>query len=36
MAFNNEGAFRLSDNKTIRNPYSGDKMLTCGEVRETL
>jgi Cu(I)/Ag(I) efflux system membrane fusion protein len=36
MAFNNEGAFWLSDSKTIRNPYFGDKMLTCGEVRETL
>jgi Cu(I)/Ag(I) efflux system membrane fusion protein len=36
MAFNNAGGFWLSDSKTIRNPYFGDKMLTCGEVRETL
>ncbi|MBT1690384.1 DUF3347 domain-containing protein [Dawidia soli] len=36
MAFNNEGGFWLSDSKTIRNPYFGDKMLTCGEVREAL
>ncbi|MDQ2658603.1 MAG: DUF3347 domain-containing protein [Bacteroidota bacterium] len=36
MAFNNEGAYWLSDNKTIRNPYFGDKMLTCGQVKETL
>jgi Cu(I)/Ag(I) efflux system membrane fusion protein len=36
MAFNNEGAFWLTDSKIIRNPYFGDKMLTCGEVRETL
>jgi hypothetical protein len=36
MAFNNEGGFWLSDSKAIRNPYFGDKMLTCGEVRERL
>jgi hypothetical protein len=36
MAFNNTGGFWLSDSKTIRNPYFGDKMLTCGQVRETL
>lgn len=36
MAFNNEGAYWLSDQRQIRNPYFGDKMLTCGEVKETL
>jgi hypothetical protein len=36
MAFNNEGAYWLSDQKQIRNPYFGDKMLTCGEVKEKL
>ncbi len=36
MAFNNQGAFWLSDTKEIRNPYFGDKMLTCGSVTETL
>jgi Cu(I)/Ag(I) efflux system membrane fusion protein len=36
MAFNNEGAYWLSDKEEIRNPYFGDKMLTCGEVREKL
>ena len=36
MAFNEEGAFWLSDQETIRNPYFGDKMLTCGEVKEKL
>jgi Cu(I)/Ag(I) efflux system membrane fusion protein len=36
MAFNNEGGYWLSDNKKIRNPYFGEKMLTCGEVKETL
>ena len=36
MAFNNEGAYWLSDQQQIRNPYFGDKMLTCGSVKETL
>ena len=36
MAFNNEGAYWLSDEQQIRNPYFGDKMLTCGEVKEKL
>lgn len=36
MAFNNEGAYWLSDQEQIRNPYFGDKMLTCGEVHEKL
>lgn len=36
MAFNDTGAYWLSDNSSIRNPYFGDKMLTCGKVEETL
>lgn len=36
MAFNNEGGYWLSDQQQIRNPYFGDKMLTCGEVKESL
>ncbi len=36
MAFNNEGAYWLSDNDAIRNPYFGDKMLKCGSVEEML
>ncbi|RAW00012.1 DUF3347 domain-containing protein [Pseudochryseolinea flava] len=36
MAFNNEGAYWLSDQSKIRNPYFGDQMLTCGVVKETL
>jgi hypothetical protein len=36
MAFNNEGGYWLSDKEEIRNPYFGDKMLTCGEVKEKL
>lgn len=36
MAFDNEGAYWLSDNQEVRNPYFGDKMLTCGQVKEAL
>lgn len=36
MAFNNQGAFWLSDAEEIRNPYFGDRMLTCGNVKEKL
>ena len=36
MAFNDKGACWLSDKEAIRNPYFGDKMLTCGSVEETL
>ncbi|HEY5824323.1 MAG TPA: DUF3347 domain-containing protein [Cyclobacteriaceae bacterium] len=36
MAFNDQGAFWLSESDKIRNPYFGDKMMTCGSVKETL
>jgi len=36
MAFNDEGAYWLSNEKQIRNPYFGDKMMTCGQVKEKL
>jgi len=36
MAFNNEGGFWLSSEEKIRNPYFGDKMMTCGTVKEKL
>lgn len=36
MAFNNKGAYWLSNADSIRNPYFGKKMLTCGEVKETM
>jgi len=36
MANNNEGAFWLSNEKEIKNPYFGDKMLKCGSVKETI
>ncbi|MBS3776203.1 MAG: DUF3347 domain-containing protein, partial [Bacteroidales bacterium] len=34
MADDNQGAFWLSSEDQVRNPYFGDQMLTCGEVRE--
>lgn len=34
MAFDNKGAFWLSNSKDIRNPYFGDAMLKCGEVKK--
>ncbi|MEQ8518631.1 MAG: DUF3347 domain-containing protein [Cytophagales bacterium] len=36
MAFNNEGAYWLSAEKEVYNPYYGDKMLHCGSVKEEL
>ncbi len=36
MAFDNKGAFWLSDEQNIMNPYFGDKMLHCGRVEETI
>lgn len=36
MAFNDQGAYWISDREEIRNPYFGDKMLTCGVVKEEL
>jgi len=36
MAFNDKGAYWLSNADSIMNPYFGKKMLTCGEVKETL
>jgi Cu(I)/Ag(I) efflux system membrane fusion protein len=35
MAFDNKGAFWLSESEQIRNPYFGQTMLTCGEVKAT-
>ncbi|NLD35300.1 MAG: efflux RND transporter periplasmic adaptor subunit [Desulfatiglans sp.] len=34
MALNNRGAYWLSEFEEIRNPYFGDAMLTCGEVKK--
>ena len=36
MAFDNEGAYWLSATTEVRNPYFGDKMLSCGEVKEKI
>lgn len=36
MAFNDKGGSWISGSKEIRNPYFGEKMLTCGEVQETI
>jgi membrane fusion protein, copper/silver efflux system len=35
MAFDDKGADWLSDKDEILNPYFGDMMLRCGEIRET-
>lgn len=36
MAFDNQGAYWLSEATEIRNPYFGEKMLKCGSVKEKL
>jgi Cu(I)/Ag(I) efflux system membrane fusion protein len=36
MDFDKKGAYWLSESKTIRNPYFGDKMMDCGDNKETL
>lgn len=36
MAFNDKGAYWLSDKPGIQNPYFGHDMLTCGETRDSL
>lgn len=35
MTFDDKGAFWLSESKDISNPYFGEAMLNCGEVKET-
>ena len=36
MALDNTGAYWLSQEKEVNNPYFGDMMLHCGSVKETL
>ncbi len=36
MANDNKGGYWLSENEDIKNPYFGDEMLQCGEVKETI
>ena len=35
MAFDNKGAFWISADEEISNPFFGDEMLRCGEIKET-
>ncbi len=32
----NNGAYWISETEEIRNPYYGDKMLDCGETKDTI
>jgi membrane fusion protein, copper/silver efflux system len=36
MAFDNKGAYWISRDEQISNPYFGEQMLRCGETKETL
>jgi Cu(I)/Ag(I) efflux system membrane fusion protein len=36
MAFDDKGAYWMSNESGIRNPYFGDEMLNCGEIRDSL
>lgn len=36
MANDDEGAYWVSNDKSIKNPYFGDKMLKCGSVKNTI
>lgn len=36
MANDGDGGYWLAAEKEVRNPYYGDEMLNCGEVKETI
>lgn len=36
MAFNGKGAYWISEEEAISNPYFGEKMPECGEIKEEL
>jgi hypothetical protein len=36
MAFNNRGAYWISSERQVRNPYFGNEMLECGKVADSL
>ncbi len=36
MAFNNKGAYWLSNDRDIKNPYFGSQMLECGSTEDSL
>jgi len=35
MAFKNKGAYWIQTDSVVNNPYYGEKMLRCGEIKET-
>jgi Cu(I)/Ag(I) efflux system membrane fusion protein len=36
MAFNKQGAYWMSNEREIKNPYFGNEMLNCGSVEDSL
>ncbi|MFO8234665.1 MAG: DUF3347 domain-containing protein [Bacteroidales bacterium] len=36
MAFNNQGAYWITNSQDLNNPYMGSKMPKCGKIKETL
>ncbi len=36
MANDNKGGYWISESEEIKNPYFGDEMLNCGEIKETI
>ena len=36
MALNDQGAYWINTSKEIKNPYFGQEMLTCGEVKDSI
>jgi Cu(I)/Ag(I) efflux system membrane fusion protein len=36
MAFNNQGAYWISYERDIKNPYFGSKMINCGSVEDSI
>jgi len=36
MALNDKGGYWLSNEKAIKNPYYGESMMACGEIKETI
>jgi Cu(I)/Ag(I) efflux system membrane fusion protein len=36
MAFKGQGADWIQTHQAVENPYFGDRMFACGEVKETL
>ena len=36
MAFNDQGAYWLSNTREIKNPYVPKKMITCGDIKDSI